>query len=339
MSAIPNSIKVEMGQIEREIFEPLSQEGFNSLAIKIFNYQARYCKPYAQYLSLLGLSPSNIEQIEQIPFLPIVLYKDHDIKSFDGKAEALFTSSATGGTTPSKHWVKSLELYRKSFIRSFELSLGSPQEWAIAALLPSYLERENSSLAYMVKELIALSNNSHSGFYLYNFKELQQNLTLLQQQGVKTLLIGVTFALLEFIEKFEIESPTLTVIETGGMKGRGREIERAQLHNRLLQSFRGATIGSEYGMAELLSQGWAVGGDLFTPPPWMRVAIRDLNNPFHYMKSGKEGGINIIDLANIYSCSFIESEDRGVAFGNSSFKVLGRIESAPLRGCNLLLED
>lgn len=337
MDTIPIRAKEEMAQIEKELFKPLTTEEFNSLALNIFNYQALFCKPYAQYISLLGVTPSQVKRVEEIPFLPISLFKNREIKSFDGPAEALFTSSSTTGMIPSKHWVKSLELYRKSFLHTFELFLGAPQEWVITALLPSYLERENSSLAYMVKELIERSGSPHSGFYLYNFQELYQKLTLLQQKRKKSLLIGVTFALLDFIEQFQLDSPHLTVIETGGMKGRGAEISRSELHSRLKQRFKGAAIGSEYGMAELLSQAWSFDRELFTTPPWMRVLIRDLANPLHSKTIGEEGGINIIDLANLYSCSFIESEDRGVLTETLSFKILGRVENSPIRGCNLLL--
>ncbi len=316
-----------------------NETDFEKKALEIFHIQSKECTPYSEYLSLLEVDPNKVSSTSQIPFLPVTLFKKRDIICGNSAPEKIFTSSSTTGATPSRHLVKDLALYRKSFTDCFRLFYGDPQSYTILALLPSYLEREGSSLVYMADHLIKDSGKPYSGFYLYNYQELYSTLCNLSQKRERTILLGVSFALLDFAERFSIEFPTLKVIETGGMKGRGREISREELHLRLKRGFGVDKIGSEYGMAELLSQAWSYEEGLFMTPPWMRVIIRSLDNPFENPGNGKKGGINIIDLANINSCSFIETEDIGIKEAGNTFRVLGRIKNSELRGCNLLLED
>ncbi len=319
------------------IFNIKSREEFISLAVETFRYQSIHCEPYKRYLSFLGKDLSSVESIEEIPFFPIQFFKSENVISDEVVAKKVFTSSATTGMTPSRHPVADLGLYEKSFSEGFRIQYGNPSEYAILALLPSYLERDGSSLVYMTEELMKQSANRFNGYYLYNHDDLYGMLCKLKELGQKTILIGVSFALLDFVAKWKIDFPSLIVIETGGMKGRGEELSREELHARLKDGFGVGEIHSEYGMAELLSQAWSKGEGLFFTPPWMDVIIRDLNNPFRILPFGKKGGINIIDLANIHSCSFIETEDMGIKEAGDGFKISGRIKNSELRGCNLLL--
>lgn len=326
-------------QLESIIFGQYKEHSFEEIALQVFRIQSQLCEPYRRYISFLGVDPYSVNTIDSIPFLPVTFFKTENICSFKGEAQKTFTSSATTGMTPSRHPVKNLSIYEKSFFNSFRQFLGDPEQYTILALLPSYLEREGSSLVYMAQALIKSSGKKLSGFYLYNFAQLHEALITLKQQGSKTLLLGVTFALLDFIEQYQIEFPSLTVIETGGMKGRKKELSREEVHALLKAGFGVDKIGSEYGMAELLSQAWSLGDGVFETPIWMQIRIRDLNNPFKLVKDGSKGGINIVDLANLYSCSFIETEDMGIKKAENSFTVSGRIQNSELRGCNLLLED
>lgn len=342
-----------------KIFEIKTKEEFNTLTLEIFHLQAKSCEVYREYIELLGIDSDRIGSIEEIPFLPIRLFKQHNIATLDKSnrcytngadtPQITFTSSATTGMTPSRHLVYDPELYRESFTRGFNLFYGNPRDYTILALLPSYLERKGSSLVYMADSLIKSSDSVHKsevergGFYLYNYKELYDKLCLLKNEGKKCILLGVSFALLDFIKEFRIEFPDLTVIETGGMKGRGKEIAREELHSILKQGFGVENIHSEYGMAELMSQAYSNGKGIFYTVPWMKIIIRDMYNPLKYVTTGEEkrgikGGINIIDLANINSCSFIESEDMGELTACGGFMIHGRIKEAELRGCNLLIE-
>lgn len=338
MNSIPKSIREKLLDLEGKIFSPMTGGDFDNMALEIFKIQALYCKPYSRYLELLEIDPDKINSPGQIPFLPVSIFKSHDIRCFEGSPEAIFTSSATTGMTPSSHPVKSLGLYKKSFTETFRLFFGEPSNYNILALLPSYLEREGSSLVYMMESLIDQSSKNESGFYLYNFDHLYNKLRQLRDTGQKCILLGVTFALLDFAERHSLEYPGLTVIETGGMKGRKKEVSRSEVHSILKKAFGVGRIGSEYGMAELMSQAWSFGEGLFHPSPRMRVVIRDLNDPFRYRKPGRSGGVNIIDLANLYSCSFIETEDMGIKEAGESFRITGRINNSEIRGCNLLLE-
>lgn len=308
-----------------------------TIALRVFRYQYSNCEPYRRYVSYTGTDPNSVTSIETIPFLPVQFFKSEDIYSGNGVPEKVFTSSATTGMEPSRHPVADISLYESSFLNGFRIFYGNPADYVILALLPSYLEREGSSLVYMADKLIRMTESPESGFYLNNRIELFNKITSLRQSNKKVLLLGVSFALLDFANEYKIEFPELIVMETGGMKGRGREIERDELHKILKNCFGVEKIHSEYGMAELLSQSYSSGEGVFQTPPWMEILIRDLNNPFRIAGTGKRGGINIIDLANVNSCSFIETEDMGIKTAGNGFKILGRIKNSELRGCNLLL--
>ena len=290
----------KLTQLRNKIFDIKNEADFEATALAIFKVQSEVCKPYKEYLKLISVNPNDITHSGQIPSLPVSLFKSMEVVSTDTLPEHFFTSSTTTGTIPSRHYVADLSLYRESFLRSFELFLGAPQNYVILALLPSYLEREGSSLVYMAQELITQSSHPLSGFYLYNHQQLKERLKTLSQTDTKTLLLGVSFALLDFAESSPFSFPSLTIIETGGMKGRKTEIPRDQLHATLKEAFGVTRIGSEYGMTELLSQSWSLDEGVYNSPPWMKINIRDLGNPFKLLDNNKRGGINIIDLANIY---------------------------------------
>ncbi|MHC1779942.1 MAG: acyltransferase [Bacteroidales bacterium] len=309
-----------------------------NIALEIFRYQAINCPPYAEYIHLTGNDPDQVKDPEQIPFLPISIFKNREVITGNKPTQKLFTSSSTTGMIPARHYVTDLDIYEESFKRAFRMFLGEPSDYTILALLPSYLEREGSSLVYMADRLIKDSGSTASGFYLYNFSELYDTLCILKAKQSRTILLGVSFALLEFAERFNLVFPELTIVETGGMKGRGKEVSRNELHKAIKSGFGVKNVWSEYGMAELMSQAWSQGEGLFKTPPWMDIQIRDLLNPFKRVNEGITGGINIIDLANINSCSFIETEDLGVKEAGNTFSVLGRIQNSELRGCNILLE-
>jgi len=333
MSAIQEKISafIKSGSSEA------GREHFSALALEVFRYQIANCSPYKQFVSLLGTDPGSVDSTEKIPFLPIRFFKSRDVYSSPAEPEKLFTSSATTGMTPSRHLVADLSLYELSFTKAFEHFYGSPSEYTILALLPSYLEREGSSLVYMADKLIKLSKRGLSGFYLYNFAQLRDTLEILRKEKRKTLLIGVSFALLDFVKDFPVDFPELTVMETGGMKGRGVELPREELHRILMNGFGVKAIHSEYGMAELLSQAYSSGDGVFQTPFWMEVLARDLNNPLKVTSGAARGGLNIIDLANVNSCSFIETEDLVIKETGTLFRIPGRINNSELRGCNLLL--
>lgn len=333
-----------MNSLPCKIFDIASETEFRLLCLEIFRMQAQHCCVYKEYLELTGCNPWKVNSINQIPFLPVRFFKSKKIVTTrpddaeSKKEEIIFTSSATTGMTPSKHYVADLKLYERSFTETFRRFYGDPAQYAILSLLPSYLERKGSSLVYMAEYLMKLTKNPASGFYLYNFRELADTLTRLKGEGQKTILLGVTFALLDFVKEYKTDFPQLTVIETGGMKGRGREIARNMLHKILCEGFGVEKIHSEYGMAELLSQAYSKGDGPFLTPPWMKIVIRDLYDPFSYRDGFNiTGGINIIDLANINSCSFIETEDMG-RITDRGFEVLGRMKDAERRGCNMLIE-
>ncbi len=322
---------------QQAIFSIGNEAQFLENALQVFRFQAENCQVYKTYLSYLNINPQQIKTLETIPFLPIEFFKTHTILSQNQNPEVVFTSSGTTGITTSQHLVTNVSWYQNSFRKGFELFYGDLKNYAFLALLPSYLEREGSSLIYMVEDLITKTENSGSGFYLYNNDELYQKLIQLQQQKQPTILIGVTFALLDFIEKYQLDFPELILMETGGMKGRRKEMIREELHQTLCQGFGVPAIHSEYGMTELLSQAYSLGEGLFQCVPWMKVLIRDTNDPFSILPNGKTGGINVIDLANINSCSFIATQDLGKIHANSMFEVLGRFDFSDIRGCNLLI--
>jgi phenylacetate-coenzyme A ligase PaaK-like adenylate-forming protein len=322
---------------KQQVFSTANDDEFNKVALDIFQYQAQNCKVYGDFIAGLRINPIDIRDVEKIPFLPIELFKSHQILSNDAAVQVTFTSSGTTGVTTSSHYVTDVSWYEDSFRKAFGIFYGDIKDYTVLALLPSYLEREGSSLIYMANDLIKQSNNPDSGFFLYNHDELAANLKKQQAAKKPTLLIGVTFALLDFIENHSLNFPELIVMETGGMKGRRKEMIREELHDTLCKGFGVSAIHSEYGMTELLSQAYSKGEGIFDCPPWMRIITRDTNDPMSIINNGTVGGINVIDLANINSCSFIATQDLGKVQPNGAFEVLGRFDNADIRGCNLLV--
>ena len=314
-------------------------EAFNALALELFHLHAARNPVYRGFLSGLRIDHTRISRVEDIPFLPIATFKNHRVL-LDGLDPAShFTSSGTTGATTSVHHVPWPAVYERSFMRSFTATYGEPSTWRIIALLPAYLEREGSSLVYMAQKLIEASGDPGSGTYLYKYEEVAALLRRSHKEGRKTMLIGVTFALLDLAEQFPQSIPGTVIMETGGMKGRRAEIVREELHRRLKEAFEAKAIHSEYGMTELLSQAWSTGEGRYHCPPWMKVIIRDPNDPLAVLPMGRTGGINVIDLANIASCPFIATQDLGRIHVDGSFEVLGRFDHSDLRGCNLLMES
>jgi len=326
-----------MNELKKEIFQITSREQFERIALEVFRYQAQNIPIYKEYTERLRVNPLEVNSIEKIPFLPIQFFKTREVKPTDSHAEEVFTSSGTTGDQTSRHFVVDTNLYIKSFTSAFNQFYGKASDYCILALLPSYLERQGSSLIYMVDRLIKLSNHPESGFILNELDLLAERLGRLDATGQKCLLIGVTFALVEFAEKYNLKLKNSIVMETGGMKGRRKEMVREEVHNQLKQAFGLETIHSEYGMTELLSQAYSNGNGVFKTTRWMNVIIRDPYDPFTTLPHQRAGAINIIDLANIYSCSFIQTEDLGRVFDDDTFEVLGRMNEAQLRGCNLLV--
>lgn len=321
---------------KHSIFNLQSPFEFNEIAVSLFRYQYRENEIYKSFVDALGISESQVYHPEQIPFLPVSFFKTHKVISGDYAEELIFESSGTTGMETSKHYVVDASCYQESFTRGLQLAYGDLSEYAVFALLPSYLERKNSSLVYMVEKILLQSNRQMGGFYLNELSELQQQLKEAQRLGLKIMLIGVTFALLDMAEKFPLRIPDAIIIETGGMKGRRNELTRMELHEKLCEGFGVQKIHSEYGMTELLSQAWSPGDGIFRCPPWMKILIADTNDPLSYLETGRSGGINIIDLANFHSCSFIATQDLGRVFDDGSFEVLGRFDNSDIRGCSLL---
>lgn len=317
------------------IFRIASRNSFEQTAIGLCNIQLEQNEVYGAYAEALGIK--KVEHFHEIPFLPIRFFKQYEVKTGTFNAEKIYSSSGTTGSTTSKHFVKQQEIYIQSYLNAFKKFYGKPQDYFFAALLPSYLEREGSSLIDMCKGLIDLSADKDSGFFLNEFQELYHLLKAKKTAGKKIFLIGVTFGLLDFSEQFSLDLSGAVVMETGGMKGRRKEMIRAEVHHRLKEAFNVSTIHSEYGMTELLSQGYSKGNGLFNTPPWMDVQIRSVSDPFTRVKSGKTGGINVIDLANIHSCAFIETQDLGRKHPNALFEVMGRFDDSDIRGCNLMV--
>lgn len=316
----------------KSIFSIATQADFDRVALEVFRFQAEACAPYREYLELLGVDPAAVECPEQIPFLPIELFKSHRVYCGSNPPQQIFTSSSTTGQTPSRHYVADLRIYEEAFTRSFELFYGPAEQTAIFALLPNYLEREGSSLIYMVEGLI---RRGGGGFYLYDHDALLRDMEA--HQG-KKILLGVSYALWDLAEEQRGALHDVIVMETGGMKGRREELPREEFHRLLCDAFGVQAIHSEYGMAELMSQAYSDGKGIFRTPPWMRVWVRDLNDPFRLLPNGATGGVNLIDLANLYSCSFLQTQDLGKVYEDGSFRILGRISGSEIRGCNLLVQ-
>jgi len=318
------------------IFEIDSEQKFIDKSLEIFRFQARNNPVYRQFIKLLSVNPEKINHIKQIPFLPIEFFKNYRVASVAEPFDAIFKSSGTTGMMRSKHFVKYLSIYEKSFTEAFQHFYGDISQYNILALLPSYVEQGDSSLVYMTGKLIRKSQKKYSGFYLNEEEKLGSILKYLHQKNEKILLLGVSYALLDLIEKEKFALSGAIIMETGGMKGRRKEMIREELHRHLKKGFGVEQIHSEYGMTELLSQAYSTGNSLFESPPWQKILIRDTEDPFTYLPEGKTGGINIIDLANIYSCSFIATQDLGKITGNQ-FEILGRFDQSDIRGCNLLI--
>jgi phenylacetate-coenzyme A ligase PaaK-like adenylate-forming protein len=314
----------------------VQEESFEALALDIFRFQYQNNPIYPAYVQALGVNPTSVDSLEQIPFLPIRFFKSHTVKTTSFEQQTIFESSGTTGSINSRHFIKDLALYEESFSKGFELFYGPANDWCIIGLLPSYLERSNSSLVYMTNSLIKQSQHPQSGFYLNEYDKLFILLNKLEKEGQKTLLIGVSFALLDLAEKFTLQLQNIIVMETGGMKGRRQEMIREELHSYLKGRLGINAIHSEYGMTELLSQAYSKGEGVFNCPPWMKILVRDDEDPLLIKKSGS-GAINIIDLANIYSCSFIATDDVGKVNIDGSFQIAGRMDGSDLRGCSLMV--
>lgn len=320
-----------------DIFTISGKKAFDKITLKVFRHQYANNPVYHDFCNHLGKSPDNVKSVESIPFLPIQFFKSHEVLSDTQPVQETFTSSGTTGTATSRHLVTDLSYYEQSFRLAFSQFYGNIEDYAVLALLPSYLEREGSSLIYMVDDLIQRSNNPYSGFYLNNYEELIKTLETLDNSGQNVLLIGVTYALLDLVEMKQFNLKNTIIMETGGMKGRRREMIREELHQQLCNGFGVNEIHSEYGMTELLSQAYSLGNGIFECPPWMDILIRDPEDALTYVAEGKNGGINVIDLANFNSCSFIATQDLGKKYPNHSFEVLGRFDNSDIRGCNLMV--
>ncbi len=320
-----------------DIFKISNQKQFEKIALKVFRFQYDNNQVYREFCQLIKTEKQDVKSLQQIPFLPIQFFKSHAVVSSTNPIQETFTSSGTTGMVTSKHLVTDVSIYEESYRKGFSQFYGNIEDYTILALLPSYLEREGSSLIYMVKDLIALSNNSNSGFYLNQYDELIKKLIDLDQAGQNVILIGVTYALLDLIELNKFQLKNTFIMETGGMKGKRKEMIREELHEVLCNGFGVSTIHSEYGMTELLSQAYSIGNGVFECPSWMQILIRETEDALNYVNPEKTGGINVIDLANINSCSFIATQDLGKKNPNNSFEVLGRFDNSDIRGCNLMV--
>ena len=321
----------------KDIFNITSQKQFDKLALKVFRFQHENNKVYREFCDFLNTNPQHVKTIQQVPFLPIQFFKSHEVISSTDVIQEIFTSSGTTGMITSKHLVTDISIYEESFRNAFSEFYGNIEDYTVLALLPSYLERDGSSLIYMVNDLIEHSNNAHSGFYLNNYDELIAKLISLDNSGQNVLLIGVTYALLDLIELQNFQLKNTIIMETGGMKGKRKEMIREELHEILSKGFGVENIHSEYGMTELLSQAYSFGKGIFECPNWMQILIRDTEDALSYVDYGKNGGINVVDLANINSCSFIATQDLGKKQSNNSFEILGRFDNSDIRGCNLMV--
>jgi hypothetical protein len=324
-------------QLEEKVFTITNEKELSLIALEVFQFQFDNNPVYQDYCKAVGRTPGGFRKIIEIPFLPFSFFKTHRIETTAFNAELLFKSSGTTGVTTSNHYVKSAAIYRKSFEGGFKRFYGDVNDYCIIGLLPSYLERGNSSLVYMVNNLIKRSGHENSGFYLDEFEKLDITLKNLEASEQKTILIGVTYALLDFGNRYSQTLSSTIIMETGGMKGRGKEVTKQELYDHLKGSFGVSHIHSEYGMTELLSQSYGVDG-LMSCPPWMQIVLRDETDPFEIYSPGRptSGAINIIDLANLYSCSFIATDDVGKMYDDGRFEILGRMDNSDIRGCSLM---
>lgn len=321
----------------QNIFSISTQKQFEKIALKVFRFQYDNNLVYQQFCNFLKKDKNNVKSLTEIPFLPIQFFKSHNVLSSAEPIQQTFTSSGTTGMQTSKHFVTDVSLYEQSYRLGFSEFYGNIEDYCVLALLPSYLEREGSSLIYMVEDLIQASNHEDSGFYLNNYDDLITKLIELDNSGQNVILIGVTYALLDLIELRNFQLKNTIIMETGGMKGKRKELIREELHTILCNGFGVSKVHSEYGMTELLSQAYSLGDGVFECVPWMQILIRDTEDALTYVSDGKTGGINVIDLANINSCSFIATQDLGKKYPNHSFEVLGRFDNSDIRGCNLMV--
>ena len=319
------------------IFDINSEAAFTKKALELFKFQFEENPVYRSFCDLLYKHPSDVQKLEDIPFLPIEFFKTHKVVSSTKEIQHTFTSSGTTGSEVSQHHVADLNLYRTSFQKGFARFYGNIEDYTVLALLPSYLERKGSSLIHMVEDMIQESKHPKSGFYLNDLGALKQTLLELEENGQKTILIGVSYALLDLVEFYQFDLKHTIIMETGGMKGRRKELIKSELHAILKKGFGLKKIHSEYGMTELLSQAYSKGEGLFSTPPWMKVFIRDPEDALSILPADKSGGINIIDLANVHSCAFIATQDLGKIHENGTFEVLGRFDQSDIRGCNLMV--
>ena len=328
----------KMKELEEKVFAITNEKQLSVIALEVFQFQYNYNPLYHEYCKALGKSPDTVKKITDIPFLPISFFKTHRIETTVFEAELIFRSSGTTGLVTSHHHVKNAGLYVKSFSLGFKKIYGDVKDYCILGLLPSYLEQGNSSLVYMVDHLIKESGHEESGFYLNEFEKLDATLKRLESSGQKTILIGVTYALLDFSVRFPQQLSNTIIMETGGMKGRGREMTKAELYEHLKKAFGVSHIHSEYGMTELLSQAYGIDGKMVSTP-WMKILLRDETDPFSLYESSAttSGAINIIDLANLYSCSFIATDDVGKSISSEGFEILGRMDNSDIRGCSLMI--
>lgn len=320
-----------------QIFDLKSKMHFEKLALQVFQHQSAKCLVYRNYLNHLGINPKSVELFDQIPFLPIQFFKSHKIVSTNKNIDKVFLSSGTTDNGQSRHYISDLNIYKLSYTRGFEIFYGNIEDYTILALLPNYLEREGSSLVFMVDDLIKKSKSSDSEFYLNDLESLSAKLTQLNKRNEKVLLIGVSYALLDLISNFKFHLKNTIIMETGGMKGRRKEMIREELHKSLSLGFGVDKIHSEYGMTELLSQAYSKGNGIFETPPWMRIVIRDPEDPLTILPNSKTGGLNVVDLANINSCSFVATQDLGKTNTNGTFEIIGRFDNSDIRGCNLMV--
>ena len=330
---------IKNSNIENRIFSISSEEEFIETALKVFRFQYQHNILYQRFVNALHVSPDKVQSIIEIPFLPIEFFKTQDVICGEKELkDIIFTSSATTGSVVSKHVVKDILMYKNAFIKGFDLFYGNPEEYCVLALLPNYLERKGSSLVYMADDLIKKSGHPLSGFFLNDMEKLIETIEILKNGKQKTILLGVTYALLDLAERNVELNDSFIVMETGGMKGRRKELVKSEFYEGLKKAFHVSEIHSEYGMTELLSQAYSKSEGKFKTPPWMKILIRDTNDPFHLLPHFKAGGINVIDLANLYSCSFISTKDLGKQIDDDTFEVLGRFDHSDIRGCNLMMD-
>jgi len=326
-----------LGKYRNEALQIKNSKEFEKQALVTFRYQYSNVKIYQKFVTLLGVNPNEVKKVKDIPFLPISVFKTHKVIAHHLEYQTVFKSSGTTGVDRSQHFVHNLSVYEESFRNGFKYFYGDISNYTILALLPSYLEQGESSLVYMVDDLIKKSNRTNSGFYLNNYSELISKLKVLEANNEKTILLGVSYALLDLIEQNKLSLKNTIIMETGGMKGRRREMVKEELHKVLKHGFGVSHIHSEYGMTELLSQAYSKGNGIFETPPWMKVLIRDATDPLSLIPEGQTGGINVIDLSNYYSCSFIATQDLGKKIGENTLEIIGRFDHTDIRGCNLLL--